>query len=118
MTLSLECVTTRDPRLEVMLARIVLCASAATAFRAAPHRAPRRAVLRMVTADDAIATLAASQAESLAKIRAAIPELAEKPDASWPAGGGETVGGRPARLQRPTPSRRDRSVFFLDRLDT
>lgn len=52
----------------------------------------------MFGAADAFASFAASQAETLAKIRAGVPDLAEKPDFTWAAGGGHAVGGAPATL--------------------
>jgi hypothetical protein len=45
------------------------------------------------TAADAIATLESSQAESVNAIATAIPDLAAKPDFTWNAGDGVTVGG-------------------------
>ena len=53
---------------------------------------------------------AAGQAESLAAIRAALPDLAPKSDATWAAGGGNTVGGIDFAAPTGTPNgRRDRA---------
>lgn len=48
------------------------------------------------TAADAVATLEASQAESVNAIAAAIPDLAAKPDQSWAAGA--SIAGSPTTL--------------------
>lgn len=50
------------------------------------------------TAVDAISTFDASQTASVNAIAAAIPDLAIKPDLSWVAGNGVTVGGNIATL--------------------
>ena len=67
-----------------------------------PHTRRRAAAAkvapRMFGAADAFASFTASQAETLAKIRAGVPDLAEKPDFTWAAGGGHAVGGAPATL--------------------
>lgn len=56
-----------------------------------------RVVPLEATADDAIAALASSQAASVDKIAAAIPDLESKPDLSW-AAGSVAIGGSPATL--------------------
>lgn len=77
-----------------------LCFVAAVAAAFQPHvvAPPRRSgtVLRL-TAAEAVETLAASQAGTLANIRAALPELAGKPDQSWASG--ETVCSARASLE-------------------
>jgi len=50
------------------------------------------------SATEATSAFAASQAETIAAIQTAIPELSEKLDASWAAGAGETVAGAAATL--------------------
>lgn len=70
---------------------LVTCA---VAFQsAAVNRRPLTSL--RLTAGEAIDTLAASQAATVAKIRAAIPELAEKSDACW---SNEPVAGSTASL--------------------
>ena len=50
-------------------------------------------------AKEATAMLEASQAETLAAIQAALPDLAAKPDASWAPADGVVIGGDAATLQ-------------------
>ena len=89
---------------------LVVVAMAAGAGAFAPRQAPphcglsaRRSgvVVGYTTTSDAnvaVASLADSQAATVAAIRAAIPEVTEKPEQSW-APGAETVAGAPAVLQ-------------------
>ena len=64
-------------------------------------RATRAINLRWarVSMSAASEVLAASQAKTVAAIREAIPDIAAKPAASWPADAGETVAGAPAVLE-------------------
>jgi len=63
---------------------------------AAPRAASRVSNLK---AKEATAMLEASQAETLAAIQAALPDLAAKPDASWTPADGVVIGGGAATLQ-------------------
>lgn len=64
----------------------------------APRASSVVSVLR-ATAIEATAALAASQAETLAAIRAALPDLAAKPSASWSAADGVSINGGAATLE-------------------
>ena len=87
---------------------VIAMAAGAGAF--APRQAPLHrglsahrsgVVVGYTTTSDAnvaVASLADSQAATVAAIRAAIPEVTEKPEQSW-APGAETVAGAPAVLK-------------------
>lgn len=52
-----------------------------------------------VTSADATSAFAESQAQTIAAIQAAVPELAPKTDASWTGADGVTIAGAPAVLE-------------------
>ena len=70
---------------DTMLRAIAIAALAASAAAFVPSAlgARRRTVLLRATASEAYEAVAASQAETIASIRSAVPDLEDKPDASW-----------------------------------
>eukprot|EP00614_Pseudopedinella_elastica_P030551 CAMPEP_0172615414 /NCGR_PEP_ID=MMETSP1068-20121228/58909_1 /TAXON_ID=35684 /ORGANISM="Pseudopedinella elastica, Strain CCMP716" /LENGTH=315 /DNA_ID=CAMNT_0013420541 /DNA_START=65 /DNA_END=1012 /DNA_ORIENTATION=+ len=80
---------------------LLLIAGAASAFSPAPRlgaRVLKSSPTSLKGAADAWAAISASQADTVAKLRAALP-VSDKPDQSWPAGSGATIAGSAATLE-------------------
>lgn len=83
----------------MMLLRLSLFFQVVAAFvRPAPRFSFSSSVSLGATAADAIATFESSQAASVNSIATAIPDLASKPDFTWSAADGISVGSSPVTL--------------------